>query len=185
MAAWAFAGGVKRCTTPLVGAATWFSFMLAWLAALMAISPFKAFTERRGWMKATMPAEEESNGVAGTVFVGNGANAASGIAVWNCTGTTVAVGGAAGNVVEDGGAATTVESTATAPCCSTGSSTTRSSVDEGGAAGVLPLMMSSSARMRSSFASSLASKATRSNGVPDMIVDALVEVSDTKLIWNG
>jgi hypothetical protein len=162
----------------------------------MAISPFKAFIERRGWTKATMPMEEESNGVAGTIFIGNGADAASGVAVWNCTGTTAAVGGAAGDVVEDGGvettdavedggAATTVESTATAPCCSTGSSTTRSSVDEGGAVGVLQLMMSSSARMRSSFASRLASKATGSNGVPDMIVDALVEVSDTKLIWNG
>jgi hypothetical protein len=169
--------------------------MLAWLAALMAISPFKAFTERRGWMKATMPAEEESNGVAGTVFVGNSANAASGVAVWNCTGTTAAVGGAAGDVVEDGdaattdvvedgGAATIVESTARAPCCNTGFSTTKSSVDEGGAVGVLPLMMSSSVRMRSSFTSSLASKAIGSNGVPDMIVDALVEVSDTKLIRN-
>jgi hypothetical protein len=38
--------------------------------------------------------------------------------------------------------------------------------------------------MRSSFTSGLASKAIGSNGVPDMIVDALVEVSDTKLIWN-
>jgi hypothetical protein len=126
-----FAGGVKHCTAPPARAATWFSFMLAWLAALMAISPFKAFTERRGWMKATMLAEEESNGVAGTVFVGNGADAASGIAVWNCIGTTAAVGGAAGDVVddgdaattdvvEDGGAATTVESTATAPAAAQG-----------------------------------------------------------------
>jgi hypothetical protein len=155
---------------------------------------FQGLHREKGWMKATMPAEEESNGIAGTVFVGNSTNAASGVAAWNCTGTTAAGGGTAGDIVEDGdatttdvvedsGAATTVESTATTPYCNTGS-TTRSSVDEGGAAGVLPLMMSSSARMRSSFTSSLASKATGSNGVPDMIVDALVEVSDTKLIRN-
>jgi hypothetical protein len=37
-------------------------------------------------------------------------------------------------------------------------------------------------KMRSSFASSFTSKATGSKGVPYMVVDALVEVSDTKLI---
>ena len=58
----------------------------------------------------TMAGEEERNDVADTVVVGDGADAASGVAVWNCTGTTTAADGAAGDVVKDGGAATTAES---------------------------------------------------------------------------
>ena len=58
----------------------------------------------------TMAGEEERNDVADTVVVGDGADAASGVAVWNCTGTTTTVDGAAGDVVKDGGAATTAES---------------------------------------------------------------------------
>ena len=58
----------------------------------------------------TMAGEEERNDVADTVVVGDGADAASGVAVWNYTSTTTATDGAAGDVVKDGGAATTAES---------------------------------------------------------------------------
>ena len=58
----------------------------------------------------TMVGKEEHNDVADTVVAGDGADAASGVAVWNCTGTTTTADGAAGDVVKDGGAATTAES---------------------------------------------------------------------------
>ena len=58
----------------------------------------------------TMAGKEERNDVADTIVVGDSADAASGVAVWNYTGTTMAADGAAGDVVKDGGAATTAES---------------------------------------------------------------------------